>query len=119
MAYSVLHEMKEEPEYMNDPIVEILYTAYKNLITILYSKSYDKIEVYDILEKSIKEGCPLNIRTNDYDHTVLSSIKSDIIVLETISKILTLMYTTNQYLVPTPAHNIYEKEYYINANKDK
>ena len=119
MAYSVLHEMKEEPEYMNDPIVEILYTAYKNLISILYSKSYDNIEVYDILEKSIKEGCPLNIRTNDYDHTVLSSIKYDIIVLETISKILTLMYTTNQYLVPTPAHNIYEKEYYINANKDK
>ena len=59
----------------------------------------------------------MNIRTNEYDHAVLSSVKSDIIVLDTISKILALMYTTNQYLVPTPAHNIYEKEYYINANK--
>ena len=51
-------------------------------------------------------------RTNDYDHKVLSSIKSDVIVLETIDKILTLMYTTNQYLVQTPAHNIYQKPYY-------
>ena len=57
---------------------------------------------------------PLNIRTNDYDGTVLSSIKSDIIVLQTIDKILTLMYATNQYLVQTPAHNIYQKSYYDN-----
>ena len=57
----------------------------------------------------------MNIRTNAYDGKVLSSIKSDVIVLDTIDKILSLMYTTNQYLVQTPAHNIYQKEYY---NKD-
>ena len=117
MAYQTLYEMKEEPKYASDPIVNILFTAYRNLMSILYSKSYDPVEVIDILDTMIKQGCPMNIRTNEYDHAVLSSVKSDIIVLDTISKILALMYTTNQYLVPTPAHNIYEKEYYINANK--
>jgi len=117
MAYQTLYEMKEEPKYASDPIVNILFTAYRNLMNILYSKSYDPVEVMDILDTMIKQGCPMNIRTNEYDHAVLSSVKSDIIVLDTISKILALMYTTNQYLVPTPAHNIYEKEYYINATK--
>ena len=48
---------------------------------------------------------------SEYSRTlVISSIKSDIAILETIDKILTLMFTCNQYLVPTPAHNIYLDE---------
>ena len=107
MAYSTLKEMKDDKDFQGNAIVDILFTAYENLIKILYGKSYDAASIDDIINRSIKEGCPLNIRTNDYDHKVLSSIKSDVIVLETIDKILTLMYTTNQYLVPTPAHNTY------------
>ena len=112
MAFSVINEMRRDSKYQNDPIVEILHTAYYNLMKILYEKSFDADQIDDIITNAIKEGCPLNIRTNAYDHKVLSSIKSDIIVLETIDKILTLMYTTNQYLVQTPAHNIYTREYY-------
>ena len=48
--------------------------------------------------------------TNEYDGKVLSSIKSDIVILETIKKILTLMFTCNQYLVQDPMHNIYAKD---------
>ena len=112
MAFSLINEMRRDSKYQNDPIVEILHTAYYNLMKILYEKSFDADQIDDIITNAIKEGCPLNIRTNAYDHKVLSSIKSDIIVLETIDKILTLMYTTNQYLVQTPAHNIYTREYY-------
>ena len=109
MALQTLYEMKQEPDYERDPIVDILCTAYINLTKILYTKSFNDDQTDDIINGSIINGCPLNIRTNEYDHKVLSSIKSDTIVLETINKILTLMYTTNQYLVPTPAHNVYVK----------
>jgi len=107
MAFKVLSDMIHEPKWESNVIVDILYTAYYDLIKILYTKSFGIDEIIPIINNSIKYGCPLNIRTNEYDHDVLSSIKSDIIVLETIDKILALMYTTNQYLVPTPAHNMY------------
>lgn len=107
MAFSTLNEMKLESKYSGDLVVDILYNAYKNLISILYSKSYDSNDIDTIITESIENKCPLNIRTNEYDGKVLSSIKSDTVILETINKILTLMFTTNQYLVQTPAHNIY------------
>lgn len=110
MAYSTIKEMLNDVKYSSNSILHILATAYENLIKILYSKSYNASDVELILKHSIENDCPLNIRTNEYDHKVLSSIKSDVIVLDTIDKILTLMYTTNQYLVPTPAHNMYEKD---------
>jgi chaperonin GroEL len=107
MAYSVLTEMKNEAEYSGDIVVNILHDAYKMLLTILYSKSYSNDEVEDIIAATINNGCPLNIRTNEYDKKVLSSIRSDVVILEAINKILSLMFITNQYLVQTPAHNVY------------
>ena len=107
MAFSVLTEMKNEMKYSGDAVVGILYDAYEMLLKILYGKSYTNEEVENILTGSIENGCPLNIRTNEYDKKVLSSIRSDIVILETISKILSLMFITNQYLVQTPAHNVY------------
>jgi len=107
MAYSVLTEMKNEKEYSADIVVNTLLDAYERLIRILYGKSYSNGEVDQILKNCIVMGCPLNIRTNEYDHKVLSSIKSDVIILETINRILSLMFTTNQYLVQTPMNNVY------------
>ena len=107
MAFSVLTEMKNEAEYSGDTVVNILYDAYKMLLKILYGKSYAADEVEDIIMSSINNNCPLNIRTNEYDKKVLSSIRSDVVILETINKILSLMFITNQYLVQTPAHNTY------------
>lgn len=101
MALSVLSEMKNDKE-ISDPIVDILYDAYVEIYKILYGNQYR-----DVIEGGLKEGCPLNIRTNEYDHKVLSSIRSDITILETIDKILTLMFTCNQYLVQAPVYNIY------------
>ena len=107
MAFSTLTEMKNETKYSGDAVVEILYEAYYMLLKILYGKSYNVDEVEDIIADTIHNNCPLNIRTNDYDGKVLSSIRSDIIILEAISKILSLMFVTNQYLVQTPAYNVY------------
>ena len=101
MALQVLHEMKEE-EYFSDTIVDTLYDAYVEVYKILYGSQYE-----DVIKGSLENDCPLNIRTNEYDHKVVSSIRSDVCILETISKILTLMFTTNQYLVQAPVYNVY------------
>lgn len=106
MAWQALNNIESD-----NPVIEILRDAYKQLITILYSKSFTSDEVDKIVNvDSLKFGCPLNIRTGEYDHKVRSSIKSDIIILETINKILTLMFTCNQYLIQSPVHNIYEAD---------
>jgi len=110
MAYSTLMEMKNDSNYCGDAVVDILYDAYEMLIRILYSKSYTSDDVDDIIAGSINNGCPLNIRTNEYDKKVLSSIRSDVVILEAINKILSLMFITNQYLVQTPAHNVYAED---------
>lgn len=101
MALQVLHEMKEEQDF-NNTFVDILYDAYVEVYKILYGEGYE-----DVVKGSLENGCPLNIRTNEYDHKVVSSIRSDVCILETISKILTLMFTTNQYLVQAPVYNVY------------
>ena len=43
MALSVLDQMKDEPEYIGDTIVQILYKTYRELFTLLYEKSYSLI----------------------------------------------------------------------------
>ena len=110
MAYSVLTEMKNEEKHSGDAVIGILYEAYEMLLKILYGKSYNASDVDEILASCINNGSPLNIRTNEYDKKVLSSIRSDVVILETISKILSLMFITNQYLVQTPAHNVYVED---------
>ena len=111
MAYSALRDIAYHSNIDNvNPGISVLYTAYYNLLHILYGSCYSEDDVYDIIDKSYEKGCPLNMATNEYDGKVLSSIKSDIVILETIKKILTLMFTCNQYLVQDPMHNIYAKD---------
>lgn len=107
MAYQAFNEMANEQQYAGDTIVTTMQKAYDGLLRELYGKSMNDTEVSEVLSTSLSLGKPLNIRTNEYDGKVLSSIKSDVIILETISKILALMYTCNQYLVQTPMHNVY------------
>ena len=92
-----------ELEYM----YTIIYYAYRKLMETLYGTCIKAEDVTDYVELSIEKHMPINLRTKEFDGTVLSSIESDIIILETISKIITLMFTCNQFLVPTAIHNIY------------
>ena len=65
------------------------------------------IEVSNALAESLIREMPLNIRTKEFDGNVLSSIDTDIYVLDTISKIVTIMATSNQFLLPIINANIY------------
>lgn len=110
MAYHALLDIKKDPNFTNELIVDIMLRAYKELVTILYSKSLKPEEISGIFTGT--RTCPLNIRTNEYDHKVLASIKADVVILDTISKILAMMYTTNQYILQNPMLNRYPKGLY-------
>lgn len=89
----------------------IIYNAYSELLHTLYTVSgYTDEEIDKIFSKMKESNCAFNIRTNKCDNKVLTSIESDKVILSTIAKIVTLMYTSNQYLLPDPAFNKYMKD---------
>lgn len=88
-------------------IYKIIANAYKELMKTLYNTCIPTSKVQEFIDTTMVEKMPVNLRTLKFDGKVLSSIESDIIILETISKIITLMFTCNQFLVPTSVHNIY------------
>lgn len=89
----------------NSRIHNIIYEAYKELSVILYQTCFKKKE--DALfkvEESIRYQAPYNLRTEVFDG-VFSSIDSDPVILDTISKIISLMFTCNQFLYPAGTVN--------------
>lgn len=92
----------------------VIHTAYKKVIDILYNCScLDS----DLKEKSIDAEIPVNLRDNilaetKEECTVLSSIMSDVVILDSISKLLTLLFTCNQFIVSDPLKNIYSNKDY-------
>jgi chaperonin GroEL len=94
-------------KYFN--IYNLLAMAYFELTAQLYLTycDNDKDKAYSIVRESLNKGCPMNIRTGEFDNTVLSSIKSEEIILDAISKIIGMVFTTNQYLCGDPINNVY------------
>lgn len=93
-------------ENKDNKIANIILDAYVSLITKLYINSHIVLEEKD---EYYKVGKPYDIRTEeyDYDDKLISSIKTDMVILESISKIVTLMYTSNQFICNDIALNIY------------
>ena len=92
-------------------MVEAIYNAYESIATILYSTyESDPDEVKNIIKKSIDENSPLNITTGEYDGKVITSIDTDCVILDSISKIITLMFTANQAMLPSAVGNRYIME---------
>lgn len=90
-------------------IYKIVLDAYMSLLSILYRSvaNGDPTKAYAIAANGIVEGAPFNIRTKEYDGLVLSSIKSDQIILQAINKILSVVFLTNQFLVEGAEYNKY------------
>lgn len=101
----------EKESTLKQACIEIIANAYTSLLDTLYTVSgYSDEEIEDIFDLMGVKQCAYNIRTNECDGKVLTSIESDKIILSTISKIVTLMYTSNQYLLPDSAFNKYMTE---------
>lgn len=97
MTLSVLKEMEESGEFKDNKFLPAFVNAFTNLSDALFGSA-------EITKSNITNGQPMNIRTKQYDGSVLASIKTDIVILDTIDKILSLMFTCNQYLVQSPMH---------------
>ena len=89
-------------------IAEMIYEAYMEISEMLYDTMGDV--AYDsssVVEDTLAYGCPLNIVTKEYDRKVVTSIDTDICTLNTISKIITIMATANQFILPNMNINKY------------
>ena len=90
-------------------IITAVAKAYVSLFKRIYAENDTTKNKGDLVVKdSLINGSPLNIRNNKFDGTVLTSINADVTILDAISKIVGLMFTTNQYLLPDPSYNTYE-----------
>ena len=80
--------------------------AYMNLAKVLYSNvsEFD----YETACENAKAGKVYNIRTENWTTDVKTSIMSDITILDTVCRIVSIMATCNQFILPTAMHNIYE-----------
>lgn len=87
--------------------------AYIKLIDILFGCCVPEGENTTILRTCIgraKQGEVYNLREGQWSNNVKTSIMSDIVILETVTKIIGIMATCNQFLVPTAMHNVYVDE---------
>lgn len=89
--------------------VRVINDAYCQLIKALYSTVMSNDDyIMSVLQNIIDhEGKPFNIGTkpdaDPYDGKVLTSIESEPAILNTIAKLITIMFTANQAILQTPA----------------
>lgn len=95
---------------------QLFYNAYLDLIAKLYASAFNESplcyrsaseEVNIQIQRSLMNSTPINLRTGETDGLVLSSIRSDIVVLEIVGKVIGMLVTNKQFLCPTSQHNIY------------
>jgi hypothetical protein len=91
-------------------IAMLIFDAYYEISKILYNTVMNEEEAEKKVEESIKNDKPFNIsiQKSDKGVTVLCSIKLDINIIETLSKIITRMVTCNQCLLQASHLNVYE-----------
>ena len=104
-SYTLTTSLEQGLKY---DITKIIMHAYREISAILYDTVPDAEEDSDhIVSTSLEKGCPYNIVTGEYDGKVLTSIDTDICSLTTISKIVTIMATANQFILSTLNINKY------------
>lgn len=87
---------------------KIIYDAYEKVVKQLYATCISKANVDEAFAESVTIGRPINLRTGEVDATnVLTSIDTDVAILDCISRIVTIMFTSNQILVGEAFNNKY------------
>lgn len=107
-GYRAARKIVESSETIN-PYTAIIMDSFKKIISLLYStvRTDGDPTIEQLVEDSYFVGCPWNLSKRDFDHKVKSSIASDIVVLDTVVKIISIMFTANQALVQAPQLNKY------------
>lgn len=94
----------EDPD---NKMLKIIFDSYIETIDTLYDISGITEENSYIINGSLDKGMPYDVKNKEFNDDVITSIMSDVVILEAISKIMTLMVTTNQFLTPDFMHNNY------------
>lgn len=96
---------------LSTEIVHIILSAYRDLTIKLYSSNMSESQANIICDESLEKGKPYNLREETFDGLqVLSSIKTDEVILRAIARIITTMYLSNQALLVLPTQNLYSTE---------
>lgn len=105
---AVCELIKEGDSDLKDMYIAIR-DAYRDIITILYATIESDAKIVDhYIDTSLEKGFPFNLSTRLWDNKVITSIQTDIKILDAISKIVTIMFTANQCLVQAPQINVYQ-----------
>lgn len=111
VIWKTLYSSRGTEEYneCEEMMALIINSAYKKMQTKLYSTyEADPAEVERIITDGVeKYGNPFNLATERYDGKVVTSIDTDCVILDSIAKIVTLMFTANQAMLPSPVGNKY------------
>lgn len=102
---------------IEDEIAKAIFKAYYQAAHILYSTILTHEEANDAIVQSLVNGAPFDV-SELFEMTgyitdvkagtnILSSIRTDIEILDAISKIITMMVTSNQCLLQTTQLNRY------------
>lgn len=97
---------------INLAVATLLCRSYLKLCSLIYVPYFDDDTDKAILTvgQGLTKGAPFNILSEDFDGKVLTSIKTEPAILDSISRIITLLFQTNQFLVPDARFNIYNME---------
>lgn len=115
-AISVDNVFCENTHYseLENSIIADIDLAYTDLIDVLYFNTpmfdgmrFDSPKMQAIIRAN-ESGEVYNIREKCWSTNVKTSIMSDIVVLESVARIVGIMATCNQFIVPTAMHNVYE-----------
>lgn len=102
-------------------ITSVILSSYVELCSNIYLPYYDYDEdlarkmvfasiTFDPSQYNLKEQCPFNIIDEAFDAKVLTSIQTEPVMLDAISRIITLLFDTNQFIVPDPRFNVYSMD---------
>lgn len=88
-------------------IALLIRNAYREISKCLYSSIVNDKKATELVDESLERVRPLNIVKGAFDKSVLTSIDTDVCIIETISKIVTIMATANQFVLPSININNY------------
>lgn len=110
-AITYIKKQYENLDELDYELKSVIETAYRTIAKELYSTVFTNEErAEECVDDSLIFDMPMNLRNKEHDGSVLSSINTDVVILDAISKIVTIMFTSNQALIPDPLQKTLYKD---------
>lgn len=95
----------------------IISNSYLDIVSYLYGSKWNQTfdsyteyektnsEVVNIIDKMVEKDTPADVTTGEPSEDIISSISSDISILEIIAKLMTILINCKQFICPIPTIN--------------